>query len=214
MIGARVAVSFMAAFVLMIGCAQKQERTRTQGTGVSVDEPAPTEPPAQASELHRRAKELRELANRMPGRDSKQDRELAAEAFEQASAALAVLGGPSPGGTMRQQMRIIDKTTEFLRTSSADVSPDASIDSGLRSLNGALSRTAERLFRDQPKVQSALDALAQRVHELDSVRGPLHSLVVAQAFDAASGVIDVMAQHMESRAAAAAPAAAPAATQP
>ena len=200
---ARVVVSVVAAVVLVVGCAQKQDRTRTDGTGATVQPDVTSDPAQRVSELRRRADELAAAAQRMPGRSASEDRALAAEAFDKAASALELLGGPNPGGAFRQQVRIIDNTRNFLRTGSESIAMEPSVDSGLRSVQGALVGVQQRLFPDDPEIQKRLDALAARVRELDTVRGPLHSLVTAQTFEAASQVVDAMAQQMEGRTAAA-----------
>jgi hypothetical protein len=201
MIAARATLTVLAALAVVVGCAQKKAPTRTDGRGgIGVDSPAMRETEARMSELRRRAQELGEVAQRMPGRDPAEDRRLTAEAFDKSAASLELLGGPAPGGAFRQQLRIIDNTRSFLRGVSQDVSVDPAVDSGLRSLHGGLSSVRERLFPTDEKVRAQLDALSARLGELDAVRGPLHSLVVAQSFEAASKVVDTMAQELEGRA--------------
>jgi hypothetical protein len=198
-----------AATILLIacaiagGCAQKKTPTRTgDGGGMNAESPAMSDSAQRMSELRRRSRELAEVSQRMPGRSAAEDRQLTAEAFDKSTASLELLGGPSPGGAFRQQLRIIDSTRTFLRGAGANesVSTDSAVDSGLRSLYGALTSVRERLFPTDDKVRVQLDALSARLGELDSVRGPLHSLVVAQSFDAASKAIDTMAQELEGRA--------------
>lgn len=182
--------------VSVSACAQKKAPTRVDGTP-GVEKPVSADQGQRASELRRAVGELEETVARMPGRDTAEDRRLAAEAFAKSAAAVEQLGGPNPPGAFRQQLRIIDNTREFLRSSPGDVSTDPSIDSGLRSLYSALDSVRSRLFRDDKDVAARLTALSARLGELDSVRGPLHSLVVSQSFDDAAKAIDAMADKLE-----------------
>lgn len=179
-----------------VGCAQKTAPTRVGGTP-GIESPVSADPNQRAGELRRAVGSLEETVARMPGRDRSEDRRLAAEAFASASAAVEQLGGPNPPGAFRQQLRIIDNTRAFLRSSRDEISTDPSVDSGLRSLYGALESVRNRLFRDDKEIGAPLSALSTRLADLDSVRGPLHSLVVAQAFGEASRVIDAMADKVE-----------------
>ncbi|MEO6437476.1 MAG: hypothetical protein ABIP55_17160 [Tepidisphaeraceae bacterium] len=201
MIDARALVAILAAFTLAIGCGQKKDPSRTGGPPAdALASPAMSDTGVRMSELRQRAQELADVAARMPGRNAAEDRQLAAQAFEKAVASLELLAGPQPGGAFRQQLRIIGNTRNVLKSAASDLSTDPAVDSGLRSVQQALVGVRERLFPDNDKVRPPLDALAGRVNELDSVRGPLHSLVAAQAFEATSKVIDTMAQEMEGRA--------------
>ena len=192
-----VALGAMAA-----GCGPKEHPTRTGGSEAdrpSVDSPVPTDPRQRLEELGRRATELQQVASRMPGQNAAQDRQLAAEAFEKSAASLELLAGPSPGGAFRQQLRIIDNTRNFLRRGGEDVAPEPAVDAGLRSVYRALVGVSQRLFPDDARVQAQLDALSNRLGELDAVRGPLHALVVSQAFEATSKVVDAMARELSGR---------------
>jgi hypothetical protein len=163
-----------------------------------VPSPAMADGDTRSNELRKRSDELNEAVKQLPGRDAASDRQLVADAFAKASSSLELLGGPMPGGALRQELRIIDNTRVFL-ASGSPVSPDPSTDTGLRSLESALTNVRERSFPSDEKVKAELDALRQRIGDLDSVRGPIHSLVVAQVFQSASSVIDMMSTELESR---------------
>src|SRR5205823_14630946 len=57
----------------------------------------------------------------------------------------------------------------------------------------------ERLFPNDEKIRSQLDTLRRRLADLDTVRGPIQSLVVAQAFGSAANVIDTMSGELDAR---------------
>src|ERR1043165_6852789 len=78
-------------------------------------EPNPMSPVFTA--MHERGTELQEVSTRfsagaknLPGRNTTEDRTLSADAFDRAGAALAILGGPRPGGALRQNLRLMDNT--------------------------------------------------------------------------------------------------------
>ena len=151
------------------------------------------------SELRKRSRELSEATQQLPGRAAADDRKLVADAFGKAAASLELLGGPNPGGAYRQQLRIIENTRNFLGSGAAGVAPDPSVDTGLRSMENALAGVRERLFPNDEKIRSQLDTLRTRLADLDTVRGPIHSLVVARAFGSAANVIDTMSGELDAR---------------
>src|SRR5688572_22478766 len=131
------------------------------------------------SQLQRRSKELSSIVRQLPGRDAKEDRELVAQAFDATHESLTMMGGPDPGGALRQQLRIIDNIRQFLRTGDQKLSYDPAVDAGLRATHSALEGIRERLFPSDQKVQKLVSDFGGRLSELDQVRGPMHSVVVA-----------------------------------
>jgi hypothetical protein len=166
------------------------------------------------SELRSAASQLAAIVKELPGRNSTDDRTLTASAFDRAGAAVTLLGGPTPGGALRQQLRIIDNVREHLRNSAVDMSYDPNVDTGIRSLANALGHVRDRLFPSDSGMSKQLDTLADRVSDLDAVRGPLHAAAAARAFAAASGVITSMADQLQGRAGGAPAAASQATTHP
>jgi hypothetical protein len=199
MIRIRLAITIVACGFAVVACAKKPP-----APPVSADVPATTDDvAARVSELRRKAQELTAAAQQLPG-SVEEDRRLVAEAFARSSEALQLLAGPDPDGAFRQQIRIIDNTRTFLQSGmTKEVSADPSIDSGLRSIENALSNTHAQLFPGDDKIRPGLDALRMRIAELDTVRGPLHAAVVAQAFQSAAAVVDTMAATLDARAIAA-----------
>jgi len=198
----------VAASLSLVGCGPKKQPTKTAKPNPPSD--AMTNVDTRMSELQQRAAELDAVARQLPGRDLKSDRDLVVQAFDRSSAALVLLGGPSPGGAFRQQLRIIDTVRQEIKTLSPSIADDPTIDSGLRALYNALTSVRERLFPDDPRVRQMLDVVHERVVDLDAVRGPMHSLVVAQVFSAVATTIQMMAGELSGRSAAAeAPTAAP-----
>lgn len=185
---------------LLIGC-QATKKAPTKVSQPNPPSPTMSNVDARVSELRKRSQEFAESASQLPGTGTftPAERKKVADAFEKGSSALALLGGPTPGGSFRQELRIIDNTRRFLAEGNGDLSPIPATDSGLRSLQNALSNVRERLFPADDKVRDQMDALRARVAALDQVRGPMHATAVSEAFTAASTVIDSMSAGLDSR---------------
>jgi hypothetical protein len=195
-----VVVVFAAAVAvsaLVGGCRPKDEPTQKE---------QPLQPQVmrdtdeRMSQLQRQSKELSSLVRQLPGRDAKEDRQLVAQAFDATHESITMMGGPEPGGALRQQLRIIDNIRQFLRTGDQKLSYDPAVDAGLRATHSALTGIRERLFPNDEKVAQQVNAFGERLGELDSVRGPMHSVVVAQVFQTASQAIDTMGGVLNTRA--------------
>jgi hypothetical protein len=173
-----------------------------------------TDADVRMSELRKRAQELTNVTQQLPAEPDATNRALVADAFGKASSALELLGGPTPGGAFRQQLRIIENTRTFLKSGSNDVSIAPSTDSGLRSLESALTSVRERLFQNDDKVRAEIETLRAKLAQLDNSRGAMHSVAVAEAFKSAANVVDTMSTELDSRAQANAAAATEALAQP
>jgi hypothetical protein len=189
--------SAVAAGVLIAGCRPKSEPAQKEQ---QLQPQVMRDTDERMGELQRRSKELSSIVRQLPGRDAKEDRELVAQAFDATHESLTMMGGPEPGGALRQQLRIIDNIRQFLRTGDPKLSYDPAVDAGLRATHSALTGVRERLFPNDEKVAQQVNAFGERLGELDSVRGPMHSVVVAQVFQSASQAIDTMGGILTTRA--------------
>jgi hypothetical protein len=204
MIPTRALVLILSITFCVVGCrSNKRAPMPEQNSQAAAAEPQRPE------DLPDMARALADVAKQLPGRDAKADRQLVADAFDRAASALAVLAGPEPSGALRQQLYIVDSSRATLKND--NVSAEPATDSGLRALQNALFTSRDRLFPHDDKLSKQLGELRDRVDELDSVHGPLHSLTVAQCFAAASDAISTMAKEVTSLSAAMQPAATPAA---
>src|SRR5437870_3859470 len=192
-----LAMIAIASFI--VGCGPKKHPTQMPAQTT----PAPISQDQRTTELQRRSADLKSIAGQLPGRDAQQDRALVADAFDRAQSALELLGGPAPTGSFRQQLRIIDSARERLRRGSADIPADPTIDSGLRSLYNALRSVRERLFEHDDNVKKQLEEVRDQLDDLDVVRGPMHSIVVAKVLTATSNLLGTMAGQLQGREAAA-----------
>ena len=184
-----------ASLAVVVGCRPKRqpepspqvEARREYDTG------------AQMSALQRRSQELSSIVAQLPGRDTREDRELFAQAFDATAEAISSMAGPNPGGALEQQQKIIGDVQQFLRRGDAKISHDPSVDAGLRATYNALYEITNRLFPYDQNVRAKLTAFYQRLPELDQVRGPMHSVVGAQVFQAASETIQAMSGILNAR---------------
>lgn len=204
----QIALISLLAMTLLGGCGPKKGPNRAS------TQPNPTSPTMddvtqRMSELQKSASELAGVVQKLPGTNADNDRALTAEAFDHASASLTLLGGPQPGGALRQQLRIMDEMRQRLRGGQAGMSYDPAVDTGLRSLQNGLVYVRERLFPNDANIGKGIDAMRDRTGELDAVRGPLHTIASAHAFAAASDVITQMSNQLSGRNAATEPATQP-----
>src|SRR4051812_44289959 len=185
-----------AATAALVGCQPKTQPTRTDQ---KIQPAVMTDTNERMSELQRKSGQLSSIVKQLPGRDAKDDRDLVAQAFDATHDSLTMMAGPEPGGAMRQQLRIIDNIRQFLRNGDQKLSYDPAVDAGLRATHSALEGVRERLFPNDQKVTAAVNEFGGRLSELDQVRGPMHSVVVAQVFQSASNAIDTMGGSLNTR---------------
>jgi hypothetical protein len=179
-----------ALAILMSACRPK--KPPAQPPPPATQEAPYTATDGSMTEVAQRSAELTQVVAQLPGRTVEDDRRLVTAAFDRASAALAQLAGPNPPGMLRQAMRILDSSREKLASLPKGAVADPTIDSGLRALYNGLAYFRETSFVGDDDVTRLMNDFAARTEELDTVRGPLHSLVVAHAFNAASSVLAKM----------------------
>ena len=200
MIRTRAFASLLAA-TMFVGCAPKKQTTLT---------PPPPEPnpePRLATDARQRVQQLGGLADqyaasaaKLPGANEQQDRQLVAEQFNQLSQILPLLNGPDMPGDFRQQLRIVESTRSQLSGGSMDLSSEPTVATGLRAAVHALSGLRQRSFAEQGEITKPIDAMRAAVQQLDTVSGPIHRLVAAQAFrysaEAVKGMSDALTQRL------------------
>ena len=149
--------------------------------------------------LARLADAYARTSNQLPGADAAEHRRLMSEAFARLEEILPILEGPSPGAEFRQQMQVIRDAQAELATGPQDLSPEPTIDTGLRAARDALSSIAQAGYYDHAELTPLLNALSAKTNELDTVRGPLHQLVAGEAVGISSQVISRMADVLSQR---------------
>jgi hypothetical protein len=168
--------------------------------------PEPNPEPRITSDVRDRAKELVQWSDeyaagaaRLPGRDEMSDRQQVAHQFALLSQILPALNGPDMTGDFRQALRIIESTRSLLAGSSTELSAEPTIDTGLRATHRALSLIARQQFSDVADAGKGLDLMSRKLQELDTITGPIHRLVAAQAFGASGDAIGQMTNALDQR---------------
>src|SRR5207248_8303619 len=150
-------------------------------------------------ELTARAQEYEQNAKSLPGPNEQAHRAQLAAQFSLLAQILPALNGPEMSGDFRQQLRIIDSTRAQLANTAPDLSIEPAVDTGLRAAHHALAGIAQRNFTDTPDAGKSLDAMRAKVQELDTVSGPIHRLVTAQAIQASADAITKMTAALDQR---------------
>lgn len=177
-IAAVVRVVLIAAIVPIVsigGCARKKA-------------PAPPPPPPlpsatqQAQQrvdaLTSQFQQLSELANRLPGENERDHRQVMAQVFGQLAHILPMLAPRT--GALSQQLAILQNAQRELTGGSQQMASEPTIDTALRAALNALIDASHSYETAQP-IQPMADQLHARLAELDTIRGAMHRLVAGQA---------------------------------
>jgi hypothetical protein len=185
--------SSVFCLVSLAGCA-KQHPTLPPPSAAQ-----PNPPPRVASDVATRVQTLDRLAdsfarlsNQLPGGSVDEHRALMSQAFGQLEEILPMLDGPAPGAEFRQQMQVISDAQAELTTGPKDLSPEPTIDTGLRAARDVLANISHTSFYEQGNLRSQFDQLSAKLNELDTVRGPLHQVEVGEAVTTMSQIITKM----------------------
>jgi hypothetical protein len=183
-----------------VGCAPKTQAT------IAPPPPRPNPPPQVATDPAARVQTLDRLAdqyartsNDLPGDNAGEHRKLMSQVFSQLEEILPILEGPNPGAEFRQQLQVVRDAQAELATGPQDLSPEPTIDTGLRAARDVLSSTAQSGFYDQSNLTPLFDQLTAKINQLDTVRGPLHQVVAGEAVGLSSQIITKMADTMTHR---------------
>jgi len=151
------------------------------------------------SDTQRNIQSLRQTVSAMPGRNDAEDRKLIAQALTQTASALSAIEGERPGGSFRQQLRIMQSARGQLERMSSTVPAEPVEDSAIRAAYNAMVSLRDGRFAGNSQISKAVNDVGQQVSQLDSVRGPLHSLVVAQTFNSIADGLSKMSDVLEGR---------------
>lgn len=188
-----------AALLSAAGCVKNQ-------TTLAPPPAQPNPPPQVASDagvrvqtLGRLADTYARLSNQLPGPNTAAHRKLMSEVFARLQEILPMLEGPTPGAEFRQQMQVIADAQAELATGPAELSPEPTIDTGLRAARDVLSSITHAAYYERADLTPLFDQLAVKINELDTVRGPLHQVYVGDAVGITSQVITRMADVLGQR---------------
>ena len=196
---AKLAALLALATLIGAGCVKTQ-------TTIAPPPPQPNPPPQVAADPTVRVQTLGRLAdnyartsNELPGYGPAEHRKLMASIFSQLSEILPILQGPNPGAEFRQQLQIVRDAQAELSTGPSDLSPEPTIDTGLRAGRDALAGIGQTGFYDQSKLTPLFASLATKVNNLDTVRGPLHQVVAGEVVSLTNQIINAMADTLTQR---------------
>ena len=149
--------------------------------------------------LGRLADSFARLSNQLPGESVADHRKLMSQAFAQLEEILPMLEGSGSGAEFRQQLQVISDAQAELATGPQGLSPEPTIDTGLRAARDALSGIAHAPYYDQAELTPLFDQLAAKLDDLDKVRGPLHQVEVGEAVAISSQIITRMSHVLGQR---------------
>jgi hypothetical protein len=185
----------VASLALTAGCA-KSKTDRTQGQGRDRLQQTAAE---RVGAIQSNVTALARTVSMMPADDPARDRKLTLEALAQTSAALAAIEGPNPSGAYRQQLRIIESTRSQLQRSAQNVPIEPATDSALRAIYNALMSLRDGRFSGNQAISAGVSEIGQKIPQLDAVRGPLHSLQVADVLSSVATTLQTMTDVIEKR---------------
>jgi hypothetical protein len=185
--------------LLLTGCPPKKDTSIGQPIDPNPQSSMASDPAARVGELRQQVAAFDQARRSININTPGDGRQQIAATFGELSRVLTTLEGPEPTGAFRQQVRIIDTNRARLSESSAELAAEPTINASFRAASRALERIAAQQYSEDDELRGLLDTFRGRVDELDSVRGPLHRLVVTQAFGAAGSLVERMAGVMEQR---------------
>jgi len=180
---------------LASGCAKRNQQRAGKGANDALGRTASE----RVSDTQRNINALRQTVQRMPGASEQDDRKLIAQALAQTGATLSAIEGDRPGGSFRQQLRIIENARGQLGRMGQDIPSEPATDSAIRAAHNALVNLRDGRFGGNERVAKAVNDVGQQIPQLDSVRGPLHSLAVSQTFESIANALSTMSNVLEGR---------------
>lgn len=196
---ARALTPIVFALALTAGGCAKQRSTMRRPPEVN---PLPTverSAEVRVDELGDLSKKFAATAERVPGRNADEHRNLTQQAFADLSQILPVLFGPNPTGVQRQQLKVVENARTQLAGGARGLAPEPTIDTGLRSARDALAALGRGSYFDRPELAQILDRLDKTVADLDSTRGPRHQQVIAETIDLLSRAVSEMSEALDER---------------
>lgn len=165
--------------------------TTTVSTPPPADAPLPlNDPTARTVAAQAESDQLRSLADQLPGQTSADSRRLYAQAFNESADVLQLLEGPNPSGAFQTQIMVVRQAQANMPLV-AELDPR--VDEGLRGLLAALQTIHREQFQSSDAFDEGFQHLQSHINQLDDVRGPLHGVITAQAFRAATELMQSMA---------------------
>jgi hypothetical protein len=177
----------------------------------SAEQPSQAQPPSQEAqlaaeainrihEIEYRVKAFEAASNLLPGETEAQNRRMMQESFSSLTQILPLIEGPSPSSEFRQGMRVLDTSRQQLASGSTNLATEPTIGQGLRATSRLLANINNLVFGSDPAIGKRIDAVQQRVDQLDTAHGGMNRVVAAQAMRETAGVLRQMSSALADRA--------------
>jgi hypothetical protein len=122
------------------------------------------------------------------------------QVFGDLTQVLPLIEGDYKSGEFRQGIRILESSRQQLAAGSPDLAAEPTIGQGVRASLRLLQNLNAMVFANDPEITKRVDALKQKVDELDSAKGGMNRVVAAQSMRSAADVLQQMAGVMADRA--------------
>lgn len=194
----KLGVTLAMVLVVLSACT----KTRTDRTERITHDRLGQTTSERMSNLRSSVVSLQHTLSQMPTDDESKDRALTLEALGSAASALAAIEGPQPSGSFRQQLRVIESDRTQVQHAGPAVPTEPAVDSALRATYNALVSLRDGRFAGNQQIANEVNEVGQKIPQLDTVRGPLHTLAVVDVLNAASRALVTMTDIIENRGAA------------
>jgi hypothetical protein len=201
--------AFAAVALLLIGgCAAKKTSEVGQQRPRPVEEPqlAASEVAGRVHDLQSRINALEADANQLPGQGANgqaaatSHRQLMQRCFADLEAVLPLIAGQNPSSEFRQGMRVLETSRQQLASGSTELAAEPTIGQGLRAATRLLSTLNAFAFENDANIAKHLDALQQRLNQLDTTHGATSRVVASQAMRDTADVLQQMTNALAERA--------------
>jgi outer membrane murein-binding lipoprotein Lpp len=178
---------------LLAGCAKKGPPA-TQPAAQPQVVTSRLELEQKIQQLHQQAAAFADTADQLAGRSDQGHQMLVEQSLTELTQLLPLLAGPGMDGGLNQHIQVIESSRNKLRNADEEQAAGPTINTALRSASGSLERIMADGFADQPQLAEVLNQLKGKIGELDTTRGAIHQLVVAQCMELMSQAVSGMSQ--------------------
>jgi hypothetical protein len=196
-IGGLTAVAGLCA-LLAAGCAQP--------SSMSADSASLAPPPAynqsiwtRSGALTDQAQEFSALANKLPGDNEYENRQLFQRVFAQLTQVLYLLSGTDTAGPFEHQLSDVQLTRIRLAGNATGMTVDPIIDNGLLATYNALVEVSAGSLYHDANVTEPLNQLKSKITALDDAPGSAHPVVAAEAVQQAAGIVKTLAAALAAK---------------
>jgi len=178
------AVLVSGGVAVIVGCSDDTSDTSTIAPPVEQSNPGSvydTDAQARVNYITSRLPVYDGHAKQLPGATEFLQRQTVGFIFDDLSDLLPKLAGPNPSAIFRQQLHIVQGTHAQLNALALDASSDSVAEAGMRGASNALEDLSTSQFADQTELSTDINALNNKLDELELVTGQPSRQVVADA---------------------------------